>query len=242
MQHNIQCLALRTVRLNDSRNLLSVWAAGLGRVTFALPAGVSRESRRRRALTQPMVLFEAVADIRPGRDIHTMKELSPMPGSPVMTLSPIRMAVASLIAEALDLLLRRSSVDDAMTDFLFDSAVFFGEAEDQAAGNFTLSFLYHLMYYLGIAPDVDEYRPGRYFDLKEGRFTTSLPMHADILTAEDTRAAVVLARVPLRRSGLIKMPRFERRRALDLLLHYYSLHLLSLDGLKSLTVLRQIFD
>ena len=242
MQQNLQCLALRTVRLSDSRNLLSVWAAGIGRLTFALTAGSSRESRRRRALTMPMSLFEAVVNLNPGRDIHAVREISPLPGSPAMMLSPSRTAVASLIAETLDILLRRTSADDAMTSYLFDSAVFFGEAEERGAGNFTLSFLYHLMYYLGIAPDVDEYRSGWNFDLKEGRFTASIPLRGESLSAEDTRAVVALARVPLRRCGLLKFPRYERRRALDILLHYYSLHLSSLDGLKSMGVLRQIFD
>ena len=50
MYEPLECIALRTTRISDSKSLLSVWERTRGRLTFAIPAGASREARRRRAL------------------------------------------------------------------------------------------------------------------------------------------------------------------------------------------------
>lgn len=238
----IYCIALRTVRVNDGRNLLSVWSRDHGRMTIAMPAGAGREAKRRRALTSPLALFEAVADLRPDREIVTVRDLLPLPSSPTMVMSPTRMAGATFLAEALDVLLRRTEVESDLSTFLFDAVAFYGEASVAAAANFHISFLCHLGAYMGIAPDTGQEGEAAVFDLREGRFAASPPLHGDYLSGGDARAVRILGRVPLRRCGLIKMPRYERRRALDTILHYYDLHLTSLDGLKSLEILRQIFD
>ena len=77
MVQAVKCIALRTVKVADSRNLLSVWTAGDGRLSFAVAAGHGREAARRRALMSPLATFEAVADIRPQRAIHTLRDVAP---------------------------------------------------------------------------------------------------------------------------------------------------------------------
>lgn len=242
MLTKLHCIALRTVRVNDSRNLQSVWSREYGRLTIAMPAGNSREARRRRALTAPLALFEAVGDVRPEREIISVRDLMPLPDSPVMSMSPVRTASAAFLAEALDLLLRRTPADDMLSTYLFDAVAYYGDAGAASAANFHISFLYHLSSFLGIAPDLEEYSPGDYFDMREGRFTATAPLHGDCLSASDSRMLLALARVPLARCGMLRVPRYERRRAVDVILHYYSLHLCELEGLQSLSVLRRIFD
>jgi len=242
MLTKLHCIALRTVRVNDSRNLLSVWSREHGRLTFVMPAGNGREARRRRALTGPLALFEAVGDVRPDRDIITVRDLMPMPESPAMSMSPVRAASAPFLAEALDLLLRRTPADDILSAYLFDAISYYGTASTAAAANFHISFLYHLSVFLGIAPDIDEAAPGDYFDMREGRFISTAPLHGDYLSAADSRILLALARVPITHCGMLRVPRHERRRAIDSILHYYSLHLCELEGLQSLPILRRIFD
>lgn len=242
MLTKLHCMALRTVRVNESRNLQSVWSREQGRLTFVMPAGNSREARRRRALTAPLSLFEAVGDVRPEREIITVRDLMPLPESPAMSMSPVRAASAAFLAEALDLLLRRTAADDLLSTYLFDAVAYYGVATAASAANFHISFLYHLSAFLGIAPDIEEYAPGYYFDMREGRFMATAPIHGDYLSAADSRMLLALSRVPLVRCGMLKVPRYERRRAIDAILHYYSLHLCELEGLQSLSILRRVFD
>ncbi len=238
----VRCLALRTVRLNDSRNLLSAWVEGHGLLTFAMTAGKSREAARRRALTSHMATFEAVADIRPGRDIDTLRDISPLPSSLVMASSPVQAAAASFLAEALATLLRDSPPDDALTAYLFHAADCFAAASPKALANFNISFLYHLAEALGVGPDIGDYGTGKVFDLRQAVFSPVPPLHPHFIPPSDIPAIALLARIPLSRCGLIRLPRHIRREIFDRILAFYSFHLTPIDDLESLKILRMIFE
>ena len=228
------------MRLNDSKNLLSAWCREAGRVTFAIPAGSSREARRRRAITAPLCAFEGVADIKPERDILSVRDVMPMPGSLAMNASPTVTMTAMFLAEVLDRLLGRSAADDELSDFLFESIERLGRMSGRDVANFHVVFLYALTHYAGIGPDVEDYHRGSVFDMREGRFRASSPMHGDVIEGDEARALMLISRTPIAHAGRIAFTADSRNRALDLLLRYYSIHLTPLSNLKSLEILREL--
>ena len=121
MSVTLNCIALRTVRLNESKNLLTVWCRQYGRLTLAMPAGASREARRRRALTGPLSTFDCVVDFKPGREIHSVRDISAGHYSLAVESSAPKQLVAMFLAEVLDILLRRTEADGPLSDFLFYS-------------------------------------------------------------------------------------------------------------------------
>ncbi len=236
----VECIALRTVRLSDSKNLLSAWCRQAGRITFVVPSGSSREARRRRAITSPLSTFEGVCDFHSTRDIQSIRDVMPLPGSPAMSPSALNAMTAMFLAEVLDLLLSKSPPDDELSDFLFGSVALFAGMRGRAAANFHIAFLYALAHYIGIAPDTDGYSRGSVFDLREGRFNPSAPLHADRVEGDEARMMMLLCCTPLARSGRLPLTRDSRNRALDVILRYFSLHLTPLTSLKSLDVLRMM--
>ena len=62
MYQQLRCVALRTIKYDDRRSIVSAWSEQLGRVSFIVPDGASREARRRRALLMPLSLFEGVSE------------------------------------------------------------------------------------------------------------------------------------------------------------------------------------
>lgn len=236
----VHCIALRTVRLSDSKNLLSVWSREAGRLTFAVPAGSGREARRRRAITAPLGTFEGVCDIRPDREIHSVRDVMPMAGSAAMNLSPVQGLTSLFLAEVLDRLLSACSPEPGLNDYLFESLELFPNLKGRAAANFHLLFLFGLTYFTGIAPDLSEYAGGAVFDLRDGRFRTSAPVHGDCVDGDAARILVLMANTPYSKGGRLPLGREERNRTLDLILHYYSLHLAPLESIKSLEILRKL--
>lgn len=234
----MHCIALRTVRLSDSKNLLSVWSREAGRITFAVPAGASREARRRRAITAPLGAFEGVCDIRPDREIHSVRDVMPMAGSAAMNPSPQQTLTSLFLAEVLDRLLASCAPDDVLSDYLFSSFEIFKNLKGRAAANFHLLFLFGLSYFTGIAPDLDGYARGAVFDLRDGRFRTAEPLHHDIVEGDMARALPLLAALPLSKGGRLRLSREQRNDALDMILRYFSFHLVPLDSIKSLEILR----
>ncbi len=239
----LNCIALRTVRVSDSRNLLSVWTRQHGRLTVAMPAGNTPEARRRRALTVPLAAFDCVADVRPGKDIISVRDLSAAPLSLAVNGSPVKNLTAIFLAELLDLLLKRSEADDRLSDFLFYSLQTLAMIDSTAAiANFHLVFLSRLAWFAGIAPDLSEWHRNAVFDLRDGALRNSLPLHDDYVAGRELTALMALVRADYCSAEHLPFDRAARNRALDLILKYYSLHLASLSSLKSLDVLRTMLE
>lgn len=235
-------MALRSVAYSDNKFLLSAWSREHGRLTFAFPSSGSREGRRRRALTTPLALFEGVTDIRPGRDILSLRDLSPLPDSTAMAApDAIRAVTATFLAEALDLLLRRMPPDDDLTDFLFSSArTLTRVVHPRAKAMFVHVFLYRLTRHAGIEPDMSNAAPAMIFDMRDGCFRHAAPLHDDYLRGEENEALAILSRARYYNMHKLQFSRNERQHILDRLLQYYGIHLSPLTSLKSLAVLRAL--
>lgn len=235
MEH-LQCMAMRTVKVSDSRCLVSAWSRQHGRLTFAMPAGKSREAARRRALTSPMTLFEGFANVNIAHEVQTIRSITPMFVAPA-NIAATPMAI--FLAEILDLLLRRSEPDQALTDYLFDAARMLPTLQGTPLAQFHILFLMHLSAFAGIEPDFATYATGFVFDLREGIFRASPPLHSSFIDSNDSRIMAALASM---RPGSkkIRLDRNSRNRALDIIIEYYSLHHTALNSLKSLDVLRQM--
>ncbi|MDE5629152.1 MAG: DNA repair protein RecO C-terminal domain-containing protein [Muribaculaceae bacterium] len=242
MLQNTTCIALRTVKVSDRQDLLTVWSREAGRLSFTVPAGNSQAARRRRALTSPLAVFECVADIRPGRDIHTIRDLNAAPYSLALVPSPSKSLTAMFLAEVLDNLLRKTEPDSSLSRFIFTSLEIFSQLRARAAANFHIVFLLRLMHFAGIEPDMGDYYPGRVFDIREGRFLAARPLHGQFLDGDECRMLALMQRVDYFTSGRLPLSRASRNIAVDRILSYYQLHLGSLSNIKSLEILRRMGD
>lgn len=242
MNQTLHCIALRTVAISDSKSLVTAWSREAGRVTFAFPAGGSRESRRRRALSSPLGLFEGRSEIKPGHEILSLRDFSPMAGSPALAPRDIwRTMQATFLAEVLDRLLTRTAPEEILSDYLFDSMRTLARTQDaRACANFHLVFLYGLCRFAGIAPNLDGLGPGAVFDLREGCCRSSRPLHTDYIDAPQTPVLRILARANFNNMHRLRFSRDERREILARMLQYYSIHLGTLSELKSLAVLSEL--
>ncbi len=190
----------------------------------------------------PLGLVECMADVRPGRDILSMRDVRPMAVmSPAATGDAVKMALAAFMAEALGVLLRERTPDEHLFDFVASMS-----AELAAAGrgvaNFHLMFLYRLSRFLGVEPDVATYAPGRIFDIREGIFRPIAPMHADCLTPQEGRVVVMLSRMRTDNLHRWRLNRNSRNDILDHILAYYTRHLgIRTDAMTSPAVLRALF-
>ena len=243
MYKHIRAVALRTVRYNDTKAILTAWSAELGRISLLMPATDSRESRRRRALTMPMSLFEGEVDVRPGRDILSVRDMRAAAVTPSLSADFGKATVAMFMAECLDSMLREAAVgDEALWELIRETVTGLDLSTDPAAiANTHLWFLYRLCALTGVEPDSATYRPGRLFDLRSGTFRDSAPGHTDYVEAAQAPFLVALARLTPRTLHLMHLTADARNAALDLILRYCSLHALTPGPLNTLSVLRSLF-
>lgn len=240
MFQQLRCVALRTVKYDDRRNIVSAWSAECGRVGLIVPAGASREASRRRALMMPLGLFEGVADIRPGFDLLNIRDVRPIAVLPSLSASPSKAVVAMFLAEVLEKVLRESPADENLFNFIHRSAEKLDKMPQAGVPNFPLVFLCRLGGLMGIEPDISEWQPGKVFDMVEGIYRSSVPTNRRWLDSDEARVAAIVQRMTFESAARLLFPRKMRRDILDVILEYISLHLSPIDNLRSLPILREL--
>ena len=231
MLRSLHCIALRTIKYNEKHSILSAYSLEMGRVSFLLPAGSGREAARRRALMMPLGTFECVADIRHGQDIYIMKEPKADIISHGIHSNPIKSALALFIAELLSVVLREYQEDKALYLFLRQSIEKLNDATIGVA-NFHLCFLFRLGRFVGIKPDVSTYQEGRIFDMVDGIFRVSAPLHSQYLGQQEAAVVALLSRMSYDNMHKFRLSRENRNQMLDVILEYYTIHYASLSSLK----------
>lgn len=246
MYKSLDCIALRTVRYSDRNSILTAYTRQGGRLSFLVPAGTGRAAARLRALLMPMGRFECVADIRPGRDIHSIRDVKAVVLPPVA--DPLRSTIALFVADMLSILLKEPMSDPLLFDFIDDALRRLGEnrkgmtLEGAALLNFHICFLIRLTRFLGIEPDWPTYLPGAVLDFADGIFRPFPPSHRNFLPPGESEAASLLGRMNFRNLGHFSMTRFERNTILDRILLYYQTHFPSVGEPSSLSILRMMAD
>ena len=234
-------MALRTIRHSEKHSILTAYSPECGRVAFAVPAGAGREASRRRALLMPLGLVECVADITAGREVHTMRDVRALVPLHGIHAHPVKSAIALFVAELLGIVLREGPPDEALFAYIRYSVIELDGVVPSRGANFHLCFLYGLGRFLGIEPYTDNYREGMVFDMQDGCYRLSPPMHRNYLPPAESAVVAAMARMDYANMHLFKMSRQERNAVLDGILRYYSLHYSALGSLKSLDVLRVLF-
>lgn len=211
-------------------------------MSVIVPAGSSKEARRRRAIMMPMGHFEGVLAGKPSEDVRRLTDVRAIQASPAATGHPVRTVVAMFLAEFLYAVLKESQPDELMSRYLAESIGALGRAEGKTLANFHLAFLYRLGHFLGIEPDAGTYRAGRCFDMKEARFSDTVPLHSQYLLPHEARVVYVLGRIGWNQLGRLRFTRQQRNRVLEVILQYYGLHHTVVGQMPSLTIVQQIFD
>ncbi len=238
MYQTLDCIALKTVRYNDRHDIISVYTRQAGRVSFALSSPTGREGRRRRALMMPLGRFACVADLRPGREIHTMREVTAHPSPAAVATDPIRSIIALFVTDLLNCVLTEPLPDAAMFDYIERAVERLHTS--RAIANYPVCFVFGLLQSLGIEPDYTAYTPGAFLDLIGGTYTTMPPMHGKWLDSATSAAAARLQRMTFANMHCYRLTRAERNTILDRQLEYLSLHHSRLQSLTSLAILREL--
>ena len=148
----------------------------------------------------------------------------------------------SLLSEILFRVVKETEPDPRLFEYLFESIQLL-ELSDKGVANFHLVFLMRLSRFLGLYPNLEDYHGGDYFDLQNACFTPLRPqLHSDYIAPEEAARLTRLMRMNYETMHLFAMSRMERARCLTIMNEYYRLHLPDFPVLKSLEVLKELFD
>jgi DNA repair protein RecO (recombination protein O) len=244
MLHKTKGIVLHAQPYNDAYSIIHVFTEVMGKAAFiSSHAKNSRNHKGRpaRKIFSPLSLHELEIECKDGRDIHRIREsqlILPLHG---IHSSPLKSTVALFLSEFIYRLIKEGQPDMPMFDYLFRSITML-DAVEEGTANFHLTFLIGLLHYTGLAPQAAGYRPGSYFDMRNGVFIPALPLHDDYLDLRESATLYSLLRIRYGNMSLYAFSRRERSLILNKIIWYYRIHLPHIPELKSLPVLQAVFD
>ncbi len=234
-------IVLRTKKYSDSLMIADIYTRTRGRLSFLVPVTHSRRSKVRSVLFQPLSMLAFMAPYRKGKQLARISDAQPYAMYSSIPFDVVKSSISLFLAEVLAHSLREEGEDEAMFNFLDRSFSLF---DNLSAGyaDFHIVFLSQLLRYLGIYPNLEENTPGSYLDLIHGVTVKEHPLHPAFLMPQDAQAFIAVLGTGYEAMHRLSLNRGLRSRYLTILIDYYRLHIPDFPRLKSMDVLKELFD
>ena len=239
MESKTRGIVLRTVKINDNKLIVDFLSREEGRLSAVWKITTSRTSKVRRQYFQPMTILNVNLERSPRQHMSRIKEAQIAIPYSSISLDGDKMAITFFLAEFMNYATRSMHTDALLYDFVEQSLIWL-DASNKGIANFHLMFMVRMSLFLGFQPDMSTYGEGALFDLREGIFCTTAPLHSDFLNAEDAKKMQILMRMSPSNLHLFPLSRNERNRIIDITLMYYRLHIPQFGEMKTLEVLREL--
>lgn len=240
MLSTTQGIILRMVKYSDKASAVTVFTRDHGRVVFVAYGVSGKKSGGKAALLQPLSLVELTLYMQPGKEMHQLKDIRSDVSLPGISGHPVKNAIALFLSELLFKSLRHQQEEHQLFDFLHKSFEWLNESTEGIA-NFHLVLMCKLTRYLGCEPNMDS-AGAAWFDLLNGNFSFSQPLHSHCIRPELTPSFTALLRCGFSTMNTLNISREQRIELLDMLIEYYKLHLPEFHPMQSTAVLHELFS
>lgn len=236
-----RAIVLRIIKYNDDSFIANVLTKETGCRSMIVRISRSKRAAVRHTLFQPPAILSIEWNERPNAELQRPTSVqSAFPFSSI-PYDPYKNAIALFLSEFIYHAVRNEPETRIVFEYLERSLEWLDTAE-KGFSNFHLVFLLRLTRFLGFAPNIHHAAPGCYFDLRGSFFTETAPLHKDYLNPDDAALVPKLMRMAFGNMHVFKFNGAERSRLLEYINLYYRLHVPDFPELKSLAVLKALFQ
>ena len=226
MQEKIRGIVLRTVKYKDTDLIVDLFTENYGRMSFVTTVA---HGRRRQggasAFWRPLNCVEFVADLHAANRLARPRDVRLYINYGDIPYSATKSMLSLFLAEFLSYTLREQQADDPLYGYLEHSLQWLDAAAGGSVANFHLCFLMRLTRFVGIG--VDDARASGLTSLVQPSEQPYVPL---------------MLRMTFANLHRFRLSRAQRQRMLEVIQAYYRLHLPAFPDLRSLDVLREVFD
>ena len=236
-----QAIMLHAIKYGETRLIVDMFTRAHGKLSFIVSLPKSPKSKVKKQYFQPLTMLEIETDVRPKVQLQKLADVRLSTAYTSIPFDFSKLSISLFMAEFLYHALRGEQQNVPLYDYVANSILWLDSQESNYA-NFHLVFLMRLSRFLGFYPNLENYKPGDYFDLRESIFTPQPPVHHDYLMPLEAEKIQLMMRMDWATMHLFQMSHTERNRLLEVALSYYRLHLPDFPELKSVSVLQELFD
>jgi DNA repair protein RecO (recombination protein O) len=234
-------IVLHQLKYTDSGIVVQMYTKKFGRQSFLIKGMRNRKTGKHNILFQPMFILDLELYYKPTREMQSLKEFSVF-FTPYNIYDNIRKSsVAIFLGEVLTSVLREESPHEELFDFIEESIVYF-DSSTEGYANFHIAFLAGLSSFLGFEPGPRQDADDVFFDMVNGIFVPIPPVHGSYANEEITNILADFFAASYDSINSISLTGKMRNDVLETLMKFYSLHLPGLKKIKSLEVLKEVFN
>jgi DNA repair protein RecO (recombination protein O) len=234
-------IILHQIKYTDSGIVAQMYTRKFGRQSFLIKGMRNRKTGKHNILFQPMFILDLELYHKASREMQTLKEFS-VSFTPYDIYSNIKKScVAIFLGEVLTSVLKEESPHEEMFDFIEESIIYFDRCKDSYA-NFHIAFLAGLTSFLGFEPRPRKDKENGFFDMANGIFIPVPPVHGNYANEEITNILANFFEASFDSASKISLTGKTRNEVLETLVRFYSLHLPGLKKIRSLDVLKEVFN
>lgn len=232
-------IVLQTIKHSDSGIICHILTEEFGLIPFIVRGTHSKKSNTRSAYFQPLQILKLEMYYRSSRNLQSLKEVSSDPPLNSIHFDFEKNSIAFFVGEVLKKTLNEGEPNKILYSYIKDSIIHLDS--DENIVNFHIGFLVGLMKYLGIAPTHEYSEKNCYFDMQNGLYTSSPPLHGYYLDKYFSQLLYRFSLSSIEECSSIPLSGKIRSIFIDNLISYYSMHLQGLNKIKSFEVLKEIF-
>ena len=241
MLHKTRGIVLHHLKYTDSSVIVHVYTEKFGRQSYIFSGIRSKKARGKINYLQPLYLLELEVYYKQKSSIQRINEFRPAFNFHTIPYSIIKQTELLFLAEILYRCLKEEEANTDLFEFIFNSIQYFDTIEKGEA-DFHLLFLIQLTKYLGFFPSKNYNENNKYFDLKEGIYYNRPSGNNERLDEKISRLIYLLSNTNFNELGKFSIKAKERSDVLLAIINYYKQHILSVETIKSLDVLKAVFE
>lgn len=240
MIYKTRGIVLRTVDYSDTSIITKIYTEQFGIQSYLIKGAKRKKASVKANLFQPLSLLELVVYKKEKKQLQTLKEARPEIHFASMPHEPAKISILFFLNEVLLKCLQEEENNPKLFSFLHETIQTLDSSEKNFS-NLHLIFLVRFSRFLGFFPQGNFSEATSVFDLREGKFISREPLHSDFLAKGNSKLLNKLILSNYYSMDKLALSGKERKNLLDILLHFYQLHLSNMVSISSHKVLEQVF-
>jgi DNA repair protein RecO (recombination protein O) len=230
-------IVFHTLKYSDNSVIAKIYTEQFGLQSFIASGVHGKKSATKINLFQPLCLVECIMYKSEKKQLQRIKEIKCT--QPYNSTNMVKNSLLFFINEVLYKSIKEEESNAALFNFIHHALVLLDAKTDHYI-NFHLAFLMQLAGLLGFQVTDDANPQAAFFDLQEGCFTATEPIHPFFVSAQNGRMLYRLSIADLADLSELNINQAERKFLLERIIDYYRLHLSVLRDIKSHKVLEEV--
>ena len=234
-------ILIHQLKYSETSVIATIYTENFGRQSYIINGVHSKNATVKAAVLQPLFLLDLEVYHKPGRDLHRLKNAKIEAPYTSIPYDIRKSTVVIFLAEMLNKCMKEEDPNHELFEFIFHSLTFF-DLTEKGIANFHLWFLFKLTTYLGIFPNRENLEVSNYFDMEKARFVSREPTHLKYMDKRTTEIFSRLFDMSFSNLSEFAISGSDRQILLQKIIEFYQIHFEFLGELKSLRVLKEVFN